>query len=173
MNIKHELETPISTLKTVISLLRQEKLINDRLIANSTKAFERIEGILSSMNDESCSIYGMWELIELYSINEETGQKTYPFGEKVTGHISYNQDGTMSVIIENESNNVTAYTAKFIISQNKIEHKILQSTNKSWLGTSLFRKFSIEDEKLKISTFKENSTDGNTSTHLSWKKVSN
>lgn len=171
MNIKHELESPVSTLKTIIALLREDKMINDRLVQNSSQAFERIEDILNSMNRDTSSIYGMWKLTKMFSLNESTNEKSFPFGKNVEGHISYNQDGTMSVLIESESGNVTAYTAKYIVTGDNIEHQIIQSTNKKWLETSLFRRFEIDNDLLKISTFKENSDDKNTSTHLVWKKV--
>ena len=121
---------------------------------------------------KNAGILGMWQLEQLFSVNELTQKKTYPFGEKVEGHILYNEQGTMTVLIESETGFVTAYTAKYILKGNDhIEHEIIQSTNKKWKGSTLYRSFKVIDKKLTISTFRENSDDKNTTTHLVWRKL--
>ncbi len=46
MNLKHDLETPISTLKTILALLKRDGVLPERFEKNATESFARIRQIL-------------------------------------------------------------------------------------------------------------------------------
>lgn len=46
MNLKHDLETPISTLKTIFALLKEDGALPERLEKNAEASFSRIKEIL-------------------------------------------------------------------------------------------------------------------------------
>ena len=52
MNLKHDLETPISTLKTIFALLKEDGALPERLEKNAETSFERIKDILQKWKEE-------------------------------------------------------------------------------------------------------------------------
>lgn len=56
MNLKHDLETPISTLKTIFALLKEDGVLSQRMEDNANRSFERIKEILEEWNldDKKC-----------------------------------------------------------------------------------------------------------------------
>ena len=49
MNLKHDLETPVNSLKMIFSILREEGLLNDRIEKNIKASFSRIKNILEEI----------------------------------------------------------------------------------------------------------------------------
>lgn len=88
MNLKHDIESPIATLKTIISLLKTDGAINDRLFENATTSFSRISKLLSNldkpkvnllvvaMDQEINSIHDHYNLSEI-KINSTSHAKCY------------------------------------------------------------------------------------------------
>ena len=51
MNLKHELETPIASLKTAFSLLSEGKISKERILSNAQLSLERMTQIVNTLTD--------------------------------------------------------------------------------------------------------------------------
>jgi hypothetical protein len=56
MNLKHDLETPISTLKTIFALLKEDGALPERLEKNAEASFDRIKDILQKWKEQQSKI---------------------------------------------------------------------------------------------------------------------
>ena len=52
MNLKHEIETPIGTLKTIFAMLKEDGVLPDRMERNAEASFARIKEILEKWKAE-------------------------------------------------------------------------------------------------------------------------
>lgn len=52
MNLKHEIETPIGTLKTIFAILKEDGVLPDRMERNAEASFARIKEILEKWKAE-------------------------------------------------------------------------------------------------------------------------
>lgn len=46
MNLKHELETPVASLKMILTMLKEEGVLPERMEKNAEASFERIKEVL-------------------------------------------------------------------------------------------------------------------------------
>lgn len=53
MNLKHEIETPISSLKMILTMLKEDGVLPERMEKNADASFERIKEILEKWKDEN------------------------------------------------------------------------------------------------------------------------
>ena len=52
MNLKHEIETPIGTLKTIFAMLKEDGVLPERMEKNAEASFARIKEILEKWKAE-------------------------------------------------------------------------------------------------------------------------
>ena len=52
MNLKHEIETPIGTLKTIFAMLKDDGVLPERMEKNAEASFSRIKEILEKWKAE-------------------------------------------------------------------------------------------------------------------------
>lgn len=52
MNLKHDLETPISTLRTIFALLKEDGALPERLEKNAEASFNRIKELLEQYKNK-------------------------------------------------------------------------------------------------------------------------
>jgi hypothetical protein len=117
---------------------------------------------------------GTWTLIKCVAI-QQSGEITFPYGEKPIGQILYDTKGNMMVEIMNREikkfrndnpfqgipeeiipayNGFLAYygTYKILADSNLIIHNIKACSFPNWVGQNQTRRFKFEDNKLILTT---------------------
>lgn len=124
------------------------------------------------IKDRNDFFIGTWRLLA-YWLEDENGNKTYPYGENPIGYIMYSKDGYMSVaFMENNRklfnsddtrggtdedkaiamDSYFTYFGKYEIIDNKIYHHIEISLLPNWKGTTQERIYEIDGSRLTLST---------------------
>lgn len=151
-------------------------------------------GASTAQQNQSCAgaqQLGTWALQSYVTEDLQTGQKTYQFGERPTGYLSYAPDCRMYAILIRENrkapvalvptdtekvdlySGLIAYAGTYSIEGNKVSHHIDASWNQAWTGTTQVREFKIEGNTLHIRTLPATSplTGKQSVSSLVWTKV--
>lgn len=120
-------------------------------------------------------VVGSWRMKHYVEIDEQTGEKNYPFGENPDGFILYTHDGYMSAQIQKsgrklfkdndmfrgteeeykeEGSGYLAYSGRFSVDEKaaKITHEMAVSLFPNWLGNKQQRLIKIEGNILNLET---------------------
>jgi len=139
---------------------------------NSTNEKETIMNTESKLRDQ---LVGAWRMKAYVEIDEETGEKNYPFGTNPDGFIIYTTDGYMSAQIQKngrkpfkdndmfrgtseeyieEASGYLAYSGRFFVDEKemKITHEMAVSLFPNWLGNQQKRIVRIENNVLNLET---------------------
>ena len=126
------------------------------------------------MNLNNKQFVGSWELLE-WATESIDGRKEYPFGTDPIGQITYESNGSMSVMIMKNNrtrflsedpfqgqpdevidafNGFIAYSGIYIVTpgSNQVVHQIRISSFPNWTGQDQIRKFEFHEGKLTLST---------------------
>ena len=134
---------------------------------------------------------GTWLLLSYTREDLETGAKQDQFGARPTGYLTYTPEGRMSALFVRQDraapatmipsaaervelyNGMIAYGGRYVVEGDIVRHFIETSWNQAWTGTTLVRRFRIEDEVLTITTLPSpNPVDGRMSSSvLVWRRA--
>lgn len=111
---------------------------------------------------------GTWKLVSVTFQDQDTGQRTEPYGAHPSGYLSYGADCRMYAIIVSEGrkppagdvptgaeqaglyNGMVAYAGTYTIDGDKVSHHVDISWNQAWTGTIQVRQFRIDGDRLQI-----------------------
>jgi hypothetical protein len=115
-------------------------------------------------------LVGTWRLVS-FELRSADGKVHYPFGEKVSGHIIYSEDGFMSVTMsaanrprcaakdlrlatmEEKSaaiNTYVSYSGRYEIQGDRVLHHVEVSLFPNWVGITHERLVELNDGKLSL-----------------------
>ena len=138
-------------------------------------------------------LHGTWELQRWYCTLD--GQfHNYPFGHDARGRITYSPNGTMSAILmdpdrqpfaiaslakgtgaelQSAIQGYVSYAGRFEIIGEDVHHQVEYSLLPNWIGTTLIRTMSWQDDHLVLATKPEKTQTGRiVINHLHWHKIS-
>jgi hypothetical protein len=141
--------------------------------------------------DDGSALLGTWKLLSFTTEDLGNGETTELFGAHPEGYLSYDADGRMHAILARQGrrppagvvptdaerielfSGFSAYTGTYSIDGDLVSHHVDASWNESWTGTVQVRRFSIDGERLTITTLQDtNPVTGKHSTSvLVWVKV--
>ncbi|SHG33331.1 lipocalin-like domain-containing protein [Cognatishimia maritima] len=138
-------------------------------------------------------LLGTWSLLSWYNV-DETGEKTHPFGQDVSGFIHYSEDGHVFVhMMTNqrppfESNDPfvasaeeytnaflshISYAGRYTFSGTQVTHNVSQSSTPNWLGTEQVRHVEIDGDHLRLSARNADFQGKRVTAFVDWERVKN
>lgn len=155
MNIRHELNSPVSALKTILSIIKKKHILDTELEKSSNNAFDKIDYLLEKY-DCPTKLSGAWNLQNIKKIlNVEEGEQNLYKGEW-SGFISFNRKNEINLFISNNFSNPIAFITKFDIINDKIKFKIINSINRKYIGSIYEGKFQINEQTLFLNVIYKN-----------------
>ena len=119
------------------------------------------------MGDQDGSkLIGTWRLLAVYVVNEETGERTEPFGSKPRGSIIVTPGGRLMAMLMSSDRlpagsqpdgatlfkSMLAYTGKYTADGEKFTTAVDMAWDPSWDGTDQTRYYTLTGEQLQIRT---------------------
>ena len=100
-------------------------------------------------------LLGHWELHSWTSTRED-GDQFFPYGEDSFGSLSYDEDGTMSLILMKKGRSKKtdegffSYSADYTVDcrTHSVYHKVLASSHPDWIGKTQLRFFMLKGDSL-------------------------
>lgn len=117
------------------------------------------------------NLVGTWELIRWYN-EDASGQRFFPFGEDVSGYISYSPDGFVFVHMsaadrphyadsdpftgtpqEHQAAMIShiTYAGKYTQDDDVVTHHVTQASCPNWVGSKQVRNVSLNKDDLSLS----------------------
>lgn len=169
MNLKHNLETPLMTLKTIFSILDTNGSLNKRMKQNSDESFKRIKEIVEKIESKHCYLEGVYSLVD-FTLDELS------WGTNQIGRLMYN-NGYFSLSITSESRlnmKTTAtncnlfYSGRYEIDWkgSKVKHMVDIALSENCVGKVKFSDFKLEGKTLWLEAIGDLGQ-----TKLKWEKI--
>jgi len=109
---------------------------------------------------------GTWKLVSCIFEDEQTKERTFPYGEHPTGYAILTPEGRLMALITAEGRkvprtaedrdsafrSVAAYSGRYRVEGNTFVTRVDIAWNESWVGTDQPRFFKVEGDRLYIET---------------------
>ncbi|WP_124800657.1 lipocalin-like domain-containing protein [Paraburkholderia phosphatilytica] len=144
-----------------------------------------------AQQSDASVLLGTWQLQSFTTTDIATGEKSQLFGAHPTGYLNYGSDGRMYAIVLDGTRTAPAdlvptdaerielfkglcsYAGTYSIAGDEVSHRVDASWNQAWTGTIQVRRFTVDGNRLTISTLPaRNPVTGNECvSELAWVKV--
>jgi hypothetical protein len=109
---------------------------------------------------------GTWKLVSCIFEDEQTKERTFPYGEHPNGYAILTPEGRLMALITAEGRkaprtaedrdaafrSAAAYSGRYQVEGNKFVTTVDVAWNESWVGTDQVRSFKVEGDRLYIET---------------------